>query len=64
MAALDPKKDEKTRKDMSERFPIGSEIEVDGKSGKVVGHALHSKTLIVLVGGDRHKVPMPKGKKA
>lgn len=62
MAELDPKKDEKTRAMMSERFPIGTEVEVDGRMGKVVGHALHSKMLIVMVGGDRHKVPMPRKK--
>ena len=62
MTALDPKKDEKTRAMMAERFPIGTEVDVDGKKGSVIGHALHSKTLIVQVGGDRVKVPMPKKK--
>lgn len=62
MTGLNPKVDEKTRAAMSERFPVGTEVDVDGKVGKVVGHALHSKTLIVLVGGDRVKVPMPKKK--
>lgn len=62
MAAFDPKKDEKTRKEMQERFPMGSEVDVDGKKGTVIGHALHSKQLIVMVGGDRHKVPMPRKK--
>jgi len=62
MAALDPKKDPKTLKDMQERFPMGTEIDVAGKKGTVSGYALHSKQLIVMVGGDRHKVPMPRKK--
>lgn len=51
-------KDEKTRQQMAEKLPIGSEVTVDGKTGKVVGYALHSKTYIVLVGGDRMKLPL------
>ena len=62
MAPLNPKTDEKTRAMMAEKFPVGTEVEVDGKKGKVIGHALHSKMLIVMVGGDRRKVPMPKKK--
>lgn len=62
MTAFDPKKDEKTRAAMSEKFPLGTEVDVDGKKGKVIGHGLHSRMLIVEVAGERRKVPMPKKK--
>lgn len=53
---LDPKKDEKTRASMAEKWPIGTAVIVDGKPGTVVNYAFHSKQYFVLVGGDRLKV--------
>lgn len=52
---LDPVKDEKTRKAMAEKLPIGSEVIVDGKPGKVIAYALHSKQYIIAVGGESRK---------
>jgi hypothetical protein len=55
---LDPKKDEKTRQQMAEKLPIGSEVTVDGKPGKVIAYALHSKQYIIAVGGENRKFPI------
>jgi hypothetical protein len=55
---LDPNKDEKTRKAMAEKLPIGSVVTVDGKPGTVVAYALHSKQYIIAVGGENQKFPI------
>ena len=55
---LDPVKDEKTRKAMAEKLPIGGAVTVDGKPGIVTAFALHSKQYFVAVGGERLKLPL------
>lgn len=49
---------------MAEKLKIGSDVLVDGMSGKVIGYALHSKQYIVMIGSARHKLPLAKIKTA
>lgn len=62
MTARDLKKNFPSLASMRERYPVGTVVDVNGLKGTVSGYGLNSGTLIVMVGGERHKVPMPKKK--